>query len=125
MKEKNTMLTKEWLIDRLTQPCACGCGKTLGSELWFHPSCHGSAGLSLVFRQPQVLTVGCIACGSKVCDIATEEASASFFKKCHRKAPWWAKYEGGFVKVYCRICHKFIKKVRVAAGGAEVEGVNQ
>ena len=71
------------------------------------------------------MTLSCIACGYKLDDIATDEASVSFVKKCHRKAPFWAKYEAGFVKVYCRVCHKFIKKVRVAAGSAEMERVNQ
>jgi len=119
------MLTKEWFHERLEQPCSCGCGKTLGSELWFHPLCHSGASLRIVFRQAQVMTISCVACGSKVCDVATEEATASFSKRCHRKAPLWAKYEAGFVKVYCRICHKFIKKVRVAAGNTALEGASQ
>lgn len=114
------MLTKEILDERLKRPCSCGCGKTLGSELWFHPRCHSSAGLAIEYRQPQVMTLACI-CGRAVGEVATEAAAASFEKTCHRKAPLWAKYEGGFVKVYCRICHKFIKKIRVAAGSTEKE----
>lgn len=111
------MLTRKMLDERLKRPCSCGCGKTLGRELWFHPRCHGTAGLVIDFRRPGVMTLTCI-CGRAVGSIATEQATAGFEKKCHPEATLWVKYEHGFVVVYCRVCHKFIKKVRVAAGDA-------
>lgn len=115
------MLTREMLNERLKQPCSCGCGKSLGGELWFHPRCHDTAGLAIEFRQPLVMTLACI-CGRDLGDFAVERP-ATFEKTCHPKAALWAKYEAGWMKVYCRVCHKFIKKVRVASGNAEEKGV--
>lgn len=107
------LITKDVLDELAQSPCACGCGNIPGSELWLHARCHAKAGLTLERSDAGILTLACVRCAYRIGEFAIEKADRDFSKTCHPKAPYWVKYEGGYIKAYCRQCREFINRVKV------------